>query len=141
MNLKMLCLPYLIIASVIDARKKRIPNMLSLAAASVILIAAAITEPSKIPLRILNAVFFGGVFLAVRLLTGGPGAGDIKLAALVASCLGFFMTAAVLLSAALTGLFVFAAARVAGRNVRILPFAPLVLAGYIISETLRTLLQ
>lgn len=140
MNLKMLCLPYLIIASVIDARKKRIPNMLSLAVASVILIAAAITEPSKIPLRLLNAVFFGSVFLAVRLLTGGLGAGDVKLVAVVASCLGFFMTAAVLVSASLTGVFVFTAARLAGKDVSILPFAPLVLAGYILSELLRTLL-
>lgn len=73
--------------AVIDVRQRRLPNVLTLTGAAIILIAAAVAGRG-VPAT-LGAVALGGLYLLVHLADpGGLGGGDVKLAVALGALTG-----------------------------------------------------
>ena len=84
-----------------------------------------------------SSVFFSAVFLAAAAATKGMGMGDIKLAAAIGYCSGFFKTLCSFIFASLGGIIFFMAMRLFNKGTSKIPFAPFVAAGYLLSELVR----
>lgn len=136
----LLLVPPAVLLAVVDARVKRLPDVLTLplaSAAPVLLgLAALLPEPGgDWPTALLGAVALGGGYLVLFLIhPQGMGFGDVKLAVGLGAVLGwygwgllFIGTFAGFLFAALYGAGLVIARR-AGRRTAI-PFGPFLLAG------------
>lgn len=72
-------LSWAVALSVIDIRRRRLPNMLTLGGAAAVLLGAA--AAGRGPGALLGGLALGGLYLAVHLAApAGLGAGDVKLA-------------------------------------------------------------
>ena len=89
------CFTNLTAASLYDIHTRRIPNYLTVSAYAIILIHDLIFSLSKIPLHLACSIFFLTVFLIAKIITGGLGYGDIKLAAFTGYSMGFIRTSAI----------------------------------------------
>lgn len=134
MFLKNICLLYLIVISFFDLRTGRIPNLVTLGFFVLMLFSDIFIDPSKIPLRLLCAVFFFFLFFCIWIFTKGLGMGDVKLATVIGYYFGFFKTLLVFIFACFVGIMFFFMAHILKRRIKKLPFAPLVTAGYMISQ-------
>jgi leader peptidase (prepilin peptidase)/N-methyltransferase len=117
---------WLIALSAFDIRQRRLPNVLTLPGAVVILCAAAVTGHGASALAGAAALF--GVYAAVHLIApAAMGAGDVKLAIGVGALAGAFGVQAWLLCAfgasALTGLLGIVA-MMRGSRAMLLPHGP-----------------
>ncbi len=130
----LICFTYLTAASLYDIHTRRIPNYLTVSAYAIILIHDLIFSLSKIPLHLACSIFFLTVFLIAKIITGGLGYGDIKLAAFTGYCMGFIRTSAIFFASSIIGIIIFCFLRARGKKFLSLPFAPLATAGFIISE-------
>lgn len=80
---------WLLVLSAFDIRQRRLPNVLTLPGAVVILVGAAVT--GRGPQALLGAVALFGVYAAVHLAApAAMGAGDVKLAIGVGALTGAF---------------------------------------------------
>lgn len=134
MVLQNLCLLYLPVISVFDLRTGRIPNYITLFFFALMLVVDIFTFPSKIPIRLLCAVFFFSLFLFIAFLTKGLGMGDVKLAAVIGYCKGFFAASLIFILACLGGILFFLFCHFHKRELKKIPFAPFVTIGFVISE-------
>ena len=94
------------------------------------------TDPLKIPKHLLSAIFFLAVFFVTALATKGIGLGDVKLAAAMGYSFGLFKTSIILIFACVTGIAIFIVIKAFKKELKQLPFAPCVGAGYVICEVL-----
>lgn len=131
---QILCLLYLLTISFFDLCTGRIPNYITFGFFAFMLLIDIFTVPSKIPVHLLCAAFFFLLFLCISLLTKGLGMGDVKLAAVVSYCKGFFNTSYILILASILGLFIFIFSHFLKKGIKKIPFAPFVTAGYLVSE-------
>lgn len=134
MSIKSILVLYLIVISFFDLCYGQIPNFITLAFLALLLISDIFTAPSKIPLQFLCAVFFFLMFLCIAMLTKGLGMGDVKLAAVIGYCKGFFNTSLIFILACLAGIMFFLAYRFLKKEIKKIPFAPFVTVGYFLSE-------
>lgn len=95
----------------IDARTRRIPDLLSLGGLGVLFLIDLLVDPTGIPAALVGAAFAFLVFWFVRRLTLGLGLGDVKYAALLGYFAGLRLLPVVFLAAAGTGLAFVAVAR------------------------------
>lgn len=134
MDTRPTCLLYLATISFFDLREGRIPNLITLGFFSLLVIADIFSSTSEIPTRLACSVFFFTVFLIAAAATKGIGMGDIKLAAVIGYCSGFFRTLCTFIIASLTGIIFFMAMCLFNKRANGIPFAPLTAAGYLLSE-------
>lgn len=134
MWLQDLCLLYLPVISVFDLLTGRIPNYITLFFFVLMLVVDIFTFPSKIPIRLLCAVFFFSLFLCIAFLTKGLGIGDVKLAAVIGYCKGYLNTSFIFILACLGGLIFFLTCYFLKKEIKKIPFAPFVTVGYFISQ-------
>ena len=134
MVLQNLCLLYLAVISFFDLRTGRIPNFITFGFSALMLFTTVFTTPSKILVRLLCAAFFFLLFLYIAMFTKGLGMGDVKLAAVIGYCKGFFATSLIFILACLGGILFFLFCYFLKRKLKKIPFAPFVTAGYLISE-------
>jgi len=81
-----------------DLEEQRIPNVIVLPAAAVMLVAVAVLEPDHLLEAVLAAVAAAAFLFVPSLLTkGGVGMGDVKLALLLGAALGRGVVTALLL--------------------------------------------
>ena len=134
MFIKMFCLLFLMILSIYDIRTRKIPNI-ALAFLFIVLFSIdCITSPAKIPRKLLCSFFFLIVFLLTSLITKGIGMGDIKLAAIIGYCSGFFKTSLILITASVLAVSFFTINILRNKKIEKLPFVPFITLGCIISE-------
>ena len=124
---------YLAVVSLFDFKQGRIPNLITLIFFLVALLTDVFTDPYKIPLKLSCAAFFFLLFYATALFSKGLGLGDVKLAAVVGYCAGFFKTSISLILACMIGIIFFMIRRVYGKKIERVPFAPFVAMGYTVS--------
>ena len=98
------------------------------------LLADIFTDSSRIPKHMLSAAFFFMVFFVTELITSGIGMGDIKLASALGYGFGVFSTSIILILSSIAGIAVFLILKISKKAIMRIPFAPLVTAGYVISE-------
>ena len=134
MDTRPTCLLYLVIISFFDLHEGRIPNSITLGFFSLLVIADIFTAPSEILMRLACSVFFFTVFLIAAAATKGMGMGDIKLAAAISYCSGFFKTLCIFILASLAGIIFFMALRFFNKKTNKIPFAPFTAIGYLLSE-------
>ena len=134
MFLRKLCLLYLTVISIFDLRTGRIPNFLTYGFFAAMLLSDILTAPSKILARLLCSAFFFLLFLCIAMFTKGLGMGDIKVAAVIGYCKGFFAASLIFILACLGGMLFFLFCRFLKRGQKKIPFVPFVTAGYLISE-------
>lgn len=134
MVLQNLCLLYLAVISFFDLRTGRIPNFITFGFSALMLFTTVFTTPSKILVRLLCAAFFFLLFLCIAMFTKGLGMGDVKLAAVIGYCNGFFDASLIFILACLGGILFFLLCHFINRELKRIPFAPFVTAGYLISE-------
>lgn len=134
MDTRPTCLLYLATISFFDLREGRIPNLITLGFFSLLVIADIFSSTSEIPMRLACSVFFFTMFLIATATTKGMGMGDIKLAAAISYCLGFFKTLCTFIIASLAGIIFFITLRFFNKKTNKIPFAPFTAAGYLLSE-------
>lgn len=134
MDTRPTCLLYLATISFFDLREGRIPNSITFGFFLLLVITDIFTAPSEIPMRLACSVFFSTVFLIAVATTKGMGIGDIKLAAVIGYCLGFFKTLCTFILASLAGIIFFITLRLFNKKTSKIPFAPFTAAGYLLSE-------
>ncbi len=134
MFLRNLCLLYLTIISIFDLLTGRIPNLITFGFFTFILFSDLFAIPSKIPVQLFCSAFFFFLFLCIAQLTKGLGMGDVKLAAVIGYCKFFFDTSLIFILACLGGILFFLFCHFHKRELKRIPFAPFVTAGYLISE-------
>ena len=134
MNIKSILVLYLIIVSFFDLFYGQIPNFITLIFFALLLLSDIFTAPSKISVQLLYAVVFFLMFLCIALLTKGLGLGDVKLAAVIGYCKGFFDTSLIFILACFAGLFFFLSGYFLKKEIKKIPFAPFVTVGYFLSE-------
>lgn len=74
--------------ALVDARTHRIPNSHLGAAAAVLVTAAAVSGPSALRIAATTAAVWGGLLLAMHLVDGSLGFGDVKLGFAIGGMLG-----------------------------------------------------
>ena len=126
-------LAYLILISLSDLRWQQIPNAMLFALFTSIFSFEISSAYRAIPAHLLCAVFFGIVFFLITYYTKGLGVGDIKLAAVLGYSNGFIQTVLILTSAAFLGLIFYLLFLIFRKKINVLPFAPFVLFGYLIT--------
>jgi prepilin signal peptidase PulO-like enzyme (type II secretory pathway) len=119
--------------AIIDIKKFRIPDLLIAALGVSLIIYDIVFAPKIIGEHVLAAVIAFGLFLAVYVLRGGLGFGDVKYAAVIGYYTGCARLMPALLAACVLGVLYWSAAvmvkgRKDGRRLRI-PFAPCLAAG------------
>lgn len=134
MDTRPTCLLYLATISFFDLHEGRIPNLITLGFFSLLVIADIFSSTSEIPMRLACSVFFSTVFLIAATTTKGMGMGDIKLAAAISYCSGFFKTLCTFILASLAGIIFFITLRLFNKKTSKIPFAPFTAAGYLLSE-------
>ncbi|HAZ96041.1 A24 family peptidase [uncultured Treponema sp.] len=134
MDTRPTCLLYLAIISFFDLREGRIPNSITLGFFLLLVITDIFTAPSKLLINIACSAFFSTVFLIAAEATKGMGIGDIKLAAVIGYCSGFFKTLCTFILASLAGIIFFMALRLFNKKTSKIPFVPFTAAGYLLSE-------
>ncbi len=134
MFLQISCLLYLIIISYFDLTCGRIPNPVTIVFSLAVLAFDLSTVPADIPVKLMSSLFFFLVFFVTAAVTKGIGMGDVKLAAVIGYCSGFFRTSLVLISACTIGAAVFLFFIIFRYKIKRLPFAPFVTAGYIVTN-------
>lgn len=134
MVLQNLYLLYLPVISVFDLRTGRIPNFITFGFSALMLFTTVFTTPSKILARLLCASFFFLLFFCIAMFTKGLGMGDVKLAAVIGYCKGFFATSLIFILACLGGILFFLFCHFHKKELEKIPFAPFVTIGYLISE-------
>lgn len=134
MDTRPTCLLYLATISFFDLREGRIPNLITFGFFLLLVITDIFTAPSEIPMRLACSVFFFTVFLIAVATTKGMGIGDIKLAAAIGYCSGFFKTLCIFILASLVGIIFFMALCLFNKKTNKIPFAPFTAAGYLLSE-------
>lgn len=137
MDTRQTCLLYLATISFFDLRERRIPNSITFGFFSLLILKDIFTAPSKISVSLACSAFFFTVFLAAAAATKGIGMGDIKLAAAIGYCSGFFKTLCSFIFASLGGIIFFMAMRLFNKGTSRIPFAPFAAAGYLLSELVR----
>lgn len=134
MDTRPTCLLYLATISFFDLRERRIPNSITFGFFSLMILKDIFTAPSEISVSLACSFFFSAVFLAAAAATKGMGMGDIKLAAAIGYCSGFFKALCSFIFASLAGIVFFMAMRLFSRRTSKIPFAPFAAAGYLLSE-------
>lgn len=134
MILKGLCLLYLLVISFYDLRTGRIPNYITIPFFVLLLVSDIFIAPLKIPTQLLCAAFFFFLFLCIAYVTKGLGMGDVKLAAVIGYCKGFFDTSLIFILACFAGLIFFFGRNFLRKELKKIPFSPFVTAGYLMSE-------
>jgi prepilin signal peptidase PulO-like enzyme (type II secretory pathway) len=134
-NLKLLIfIGVLITVSIIDLKKKRIPDLLT-GAGFLALLALTLASNPKEALWFIGCAITGfGVIWLIRRVSGGKiGLGDAKLSALISATLGLVGWFSAIFIASLTGLSVALVLVLTGRLGRrsAIPFAPFLSAGSI----------
>ncbi len=127
-------LPVMIIlamATVIDSRRKRIPDWLTLPGIVWVLVVSALLGWARVADALLGLVLCGGALLIFAIISRGSiGGGDVKLTAMIGASLGwqwgFGVLAFAQLSAALLALCLFVAGRKGRKDT--LPFGPFLAA-------------
>lgn len=132
----------LVAVSIIDLKKKRIPDLLTGAGFLAIFILTLVSDPmDAVWLMVYAAVGFTVIWLIRRVSGGKIGLGDAKLSGLISATLGLVGWFSSLFIASLTGLCVALILVLTGRLDRrgAIPFAPFLSAGsicYIILSTI-----
>jgi leader peptidase (prepilin peptidase) / N-methyltransferase len=126
----------LVALAVIDARTRRLPNVIVLPSAAVVLAAQIALAPDR-ALEWLAAAFAAFLFLLVAHVAypAGLGMGDVKLAFLLGAALGWAVAGALLiglLTAALAGIAIMVHDGWGGRK-RALPLGPFLALGGILA--------
>jgi len=135
----------LVVLTVIDLELRLLPNRIVYPAfifgwAGLVLAAAASGEPSRLAAAALGALIFGGFFLLIALLVpAGLGGGDVKLAFVLGSFVGYLGAPGLVLVAmflsflfgALVGLAVMLAT--GGNRKMKVPFGPFLALGTVVS--------
>lgn len=134
MVLQNLCLLYLPVISFFDLRTGRIPNLITFGFFTLILFSDLFAIPSKIPVQLFCSAFFFLLFLCIAMFTKGLGMGDVKLAAVIGYCKGFFDASIIFILACLGGILFFLFCHFHKRELKKIPFAPFVTIGFLISE-------
>jgi len=115
-----------------DLEERRIPNVIVLPTAALVLLAVAILHPDRLAEAVGAAVAAAAfLFLPGLIARGGVGMGDVKLAFLLGTALGRGVAAALLLgclAAAIAGLVLIVRNGAAARK-KTLPFAPFLVFG------------
>ena len=115
-----------------DLEERRIPNVIVLPTAALVLVAVAILHPDRLAEAVGAAVAAAAFLLLPGLIArGGVGMGDVKLAFLLGTALGRGIAAALLLgclAAAIAGLVLIVRNGAAARK-KTLPFAPFLTFG------------
>lgn len=134
MDTRPTCLLYLATISFFDLREGRIPNSTTLGFFLLLILKDIFQAPSRILINLACSVFFFTVFLIAAEATKGMGAGDIKLAAAIGYCSGFFKALCTFILASLAGIVFFMALSLFNKRAGKIPFAPFAAAGYLLSE-------
>jgi leader peptidase (prepilin peptidase)/N-methyltransferase len=120
--------------SIVDVRRRIVPNRIVLPAAAVVLVARTIVHPSAVWFASgLGAALF--LLLAAAVKPGGMGMGDVKLALLVGFAVGSAVPVAIvaaLVAGALPSAFLLVRHGVRGRTMTI-PFAPFLALGGVLA--------
>lgn len=122
----------LIVAGVIDARHRIIPDVVTLPGFGVGLLLSALDPSVGLWSSLAGAALGGGLLLAVAVVSaGGMGGGDIKLAAMMGAFLGWAGLIVGLLAALVSGALVGGALVLAGVKGRkdLMAFGPFLAAG------------
>jgi leader peptidase (prepilin peptidase) / N-methyltransferase len=118
-----------------DLERRIIPNAILLVGAALAVAIAAVSDPSSLPERAIDAAAAGGLLFATALAyPRGMGLGDVKLAATMGLFLGREVAPAIfvaLLSGALVGLAMIARDGAAARK-RAIPFGPFLALGGVV---------
>jgi leader peptidase (prepilin peptidase)/N-methyltransferase len=97
----------LVVLSIVDIRTRRLPNLIVLPAAAIVLVAHVAIAPDRALEWILASLgAFALLLVASLLYPGGLGMGDVKLALLLGAALGWAVVTALaigLMAAALVG--------------------------------------
>lgn len=132
---KTLCFLYLLVISICDIATLKIPNFITAITFVVIFVLDIIYFPKNIPMNLLCACLFFLLFFIILFITKGLGYGDLKVAALIGYCTGFFKTLAIFIYASMLGMLFFIFVKIYWKNkIKKIPFAPFIAAGYVISE-------
>jgi prepilin signal peptidase PulO-like enzyme (type II secretory pathway) len=129
----------LAVLAVKDLEEQRIPNVIVLPAAAVMLVAVAVLQPGHLLEAVLAAAAAAAFLFLPSLFTkGGVGMGDVKLALLLGAALGRGVATALLLgcliaSVAGIGLLV---RHGSGARKTAVPFAPFLVLGTIVAVAL-----
>lgn len=116
MFFKSVGLLYLIVISIYDLNNGHIPDKFTLCFFAVSIFFDLFTTPNNIPKHLLVAVFFGGVFFFIKVLTKGIGMGDVKLAAVMGYAFGVFKTSIIFILASTAGITVFIIKKISMRK-------------------------
>lgn len=126
--------------SVVDVRRRRLPNVLTVPGAVVVLL-VAVTCGRGVP-AVLGATALGGLYLMIHLIDpAGLGGGDVKLAVALGALTGAFGIAVWLLAAFGAPMLTAAASTVAAlrRHGRVVPHGPSMCAASLFAAALAVL--
>jgi leader peptidase (prepilin peptidase)/N-methyltransferase len=122
--------------ALIDLEERRIPNVIVLPAAALILTGQIVRDPDRTPELLIAGLIAGLFFLLPTVFyRGGIGMGDVKLALLLGVMLGWDVGVALLvgtLSAAVVSLYVLGTRGSVGRKTAI-PYGPFLALGGIVA--------
>lgn len=124
----------LLVLSIFDFRLFRIPDFVLLAVFFILLAYDVFILSAGIMMPVLCSLFFVILFSLTAFFTKGLGAGDVKMAGVVAYAVGFFKTSFIFISACILGLLCFFIFRLLKVKTERLPFAPFATAGFVICE-------
>ena len=129
----------LVVLSVVDVRTRRLPNVIVLPAAALVLVAHIALAPDRAREWVLASLAaFGGLLLAHLASPAGLGMGDVKLGLLLGAALGWAVAGAIaigLLAAAVPSIW-FLVRDGWGARKRTLPLGPFLALGGIVAAVL-----
>jgi prepilin signal peptidase PulO-like enzyme (type II secretory pathway) len=124
---------FLVPITMIDLRRRIIPNRLTGAAALTVIPLVVVIDPASGPERLVSAIVAGGAFLAVALASpAGMGMGDVKLVAVLGLYLGSDVAVAVmvaLVAGTVSGLVIVARRGIRDGRRTTIPFGPFLVLG------------
>lgn len=129
-----LCLFYLALLSFIDFHRRRLPDCIVLSLFFTVFCFDISFSFDKIPLKLLVSFFIFLIFAFVLIVTHGLGGGDIKLAAALFYCLGFFDSLLVFIVACFSAVIAFLLFHLRGKKIKRMPFAPFLAFGYLFAQ-------
>jgi leader peptidase (prepilin peptidase)/N-methyltransferase len=127
----------LVAAAAIDARRRIVPDALSLGGAGAGVVLVALFDSRHLVAHLLGAAAAGGAFLTVALARpGGMGMGDVKLVAVLGLYLGAAVVPALLvalLAGTAAGLAIALRRGLRAARTATIPFAPFLALGGIVA--------
>lgn len=123
------CFLYLYLLSFLDIKFRRVPDALVFCLFVTIFCSDIAFSFYSIPAYFLSAFLVFLILFFVAFLTHGLGIGDVKLAAILGFCFGFWRVLIAMILACLLGICAFFIFRIRKKNIRNLPFVPFLTFG------------